>query len=417
MKLENTVNLLLISSSIFFAGLTLSLISPFYPSEALSKGISVTQSGVVMATVFLTSIIFTPLCGKYMRIFGAKKFLIAGSFIVGLGNFSFGFLSHLEDKNTFLGLSILIRFFIALGQAATNPAAYTLAGIQVGENHKGKAISIAEACFGIGTMVGPTVGGGLYDIGGFSLPFWVSGSIMVFMALVTLIFFKASKDCLTKKEEEYDISWLSLLKTPGVPISLFTVIFAGIAWSWYSASLEPFMSGAFSSSPSEVGLAYMTFGMTYTLFTPIFGYLIDRGLDGLLTCIVGNSLIAASFIFLGPIPPLSFLELGSWMTFLSLGVQGLGSAATYIGALLYMMKSVKDSGISVTEQTTGMVSSIWVVADCAGGMAGSSLGGVAFDTVGFAWGSMAMVSSIMITVIVLIIYFGKLKLSNKDTIN
>merc|ERR1719153_244444 len=136
-----------------------------------------------------------------MKIIGAKKFLIAGSFIVGMGNFFFGFLSQLEDKNTFLGLSIATRFIIAVGQAASNPAAYTLAGKQVGEENKGKAISIAESCFGIGTMVGPTVGGGLYEIGGFSLPFWVSGSIMLLMAFVTLIFFEGSQDCLASKEE------------------------------------------------------------------------------------------------------------------------------------------------------------------------------------------------------------------------
>ena len=105
---------------------------------------------------------------------------------------------------------------------------------------------------------------------------------MLLMAFVSLIFFQGSQDCLESKEEQQNTPWLGVLKTPGVPISLFTVLFAGIAWSWYSASLEPFMCKTFSSSPSDVGLAYMTFGVTYTVFTPIFGYLIDRGLDGLL---------------------------------------------------------------------------------------------------------------------------------------
>ena len=421
MKFRNIVNLFLISCSILFAGLTLSLISPFYPSEALAKGVSVTQSGLVMATVFATLIIFTPVCGKYMKVFGAKKFLIAGSFIVGLGNFFFGFLSQLEDKNTFFGLSILIRFFIALGQAASSPAAYTLAGKQVQEKHRGKAISMAEACFGIGTMVGPTVGGGLYDMGGFSLPFWVSGSVMVFMAAIAMLFFKDSRESVTVIEEENNVSWLTLFKAPGILISLFTVLFAGIAWSWYSASLEPFMSEAFSSSASEVGLVYLVFGVIYTVFTPVFGYLTDRGLDGLLTCIIGNSLIALAFIFLGPVPPLAFIKSASWMIFLSLGIQGLGSAATYIGALLYMMKSARDAGIPETEQTNGMVSSLWVVADCVGGVAGSALGGVAFDTIGFEWGSMAMFLSIMVNVIVLIIYLVRKKIvasaQNNDNVD
>ena len=128
------------------------------------------------------------------------------------------------------------------------------------------------------------------------------------------------------------------------------------------------MSKTFSSSASEVGLVYPTLGLTYTIFTPVFGSLTDRGLDGVLTCILGNATIAAAFLFLSPIPPLSFLGSSNWMMFLSLGVQGVGSAATYMGTLLYMMKSVRDSGIPGTEQTSGMVSSVWVVAGCVGGV-------------------------------------------------
>ena len=72
--------------------------------------------------------------------------------------------------STFFSLSILIRCIITIGQAAAGHVAYT--GKQVTENHRGKASSATEACFGIGTMVGPTLEGCLSDVGGFSLPFW-----------------------------------------------------------------------------------------------------------------------------------------------------------------------------------------------------------------------------------------------------
>ena len=412
MKLENIVNLFLISCNILFSAITMSLISPFYPSVALEKGVTVTQSGLVMATVFVTNIIVTPLCGKYIKVLGARSFFIVGFFIVGFGNFCFAFLIHLEDTNTFFGLSILLKFLTALGQAASTPAAYTLAAKQVLEKNRGKAMSALEACFGIGTIVGPTVGGGLYDIGGFSLPFWVSGSTIVFMALMTLLFFKDSKDFETNSDEDKTVKWLSILKLPGVIISFLSVLFAGIAWNWFSASLEPFMKETFSSSASEVGLVFLTLGLTYTVFTPVFGFLTDRGLDGLLTCILGNSLIAVSFILLGPIPPLSFLESSTWMMFVSLGITGVGSAATYIGTLLYMLRSARESGLPGTEQTSGMVSSVWVVAGCVGGTTGSTMGGVAYDTIGFEWGSMVMFLSLSTTVMILIIYLARVKLSD-----
>ena len=142
----------------------------------------------------------------------------------------------------------------------------------------------------------------------------------------------------------------------------------------------------------------MTVGVTYIVFTPAFGYLTDRGLDGLLTCL--NSCIALAFIFLGPIPPLSFLGSSLWLAYLAIGMSGLGSAETYNGALLYMMKCARESGLPESEQTRGMVSSLWVVADCVGWVVGSAAGGVAFDTIIFEWVSMAMALTIKGTVLV-----------------
>ena len=47
MRSRNIVNLTLISLAKFFGGISLTLLTPFYPVEALSKGVSVTQSGLV----------------------------------------------------------------------------------------------------------------------------------------------------------------------------------------------------------------------------------------------------------------------------------------------------------------------------------------------------------------------------------
>ena len=54
---RNMFQLFLISLNILFAGLSLALLSPFYPGEALSKGVSVTQSGLVLGSVFITTVI------------------------------------------------------------------------------------------------------------------------------------------------------------------------------------------------------------------------------------------------------------------------------------------------------------------------------------------------------------------------
>lgn len=70
------------------------------------------------------------------------------------------------------------------------------------------------------------------------------------------------------------------------------------------------------------------------------------------------------------------------------GVQGVGSACTYLGSLVYMLKAASEAGLPDSEQTKGMVSSLWTVADCVGGYIGSSAGGLAYDVVGFKMGTL-----------------------------
>ena len=64
MGAKTVINLVLICWAVFITGVSLTLITPFYPTEALAKGVSVTQTGVVLSTVFIATIVFTPIFGK-----------------------------------------------------------------------------------------------------------------------------------------------------------------------------------------------------------------------------------------------------------------------------------------------------------------------------------------------------------------
>ena len=64
MGAKTVINLVLICWAVFITGVSLTLITPFYPTEALAKGVSVTQTGVVLSTVFIAAIVFTPIFGK-----------------------------------------------------------------------------------------------------------------------------------------------------------------------------------------------------------------------------------------------------------------------------------------------------------------------------------------------------------------
>ena len=90
--MTKVINLVLISASNLFGGVSLTLLSPFYSAEALLKGVSVTKSGLVFGSVFVTTVLCTPVIGRYIEVLGARKFLLLGSAICALGNIAFGTL-------------------------------------------------------------------------------------------------------------------------------------------------------------------------------------------------------------------------------------------------------------------------------------------------------------------------------------
>ena len=69
--------------------------------------------------------------------------------------------------------------------------------------------------------------------------------------------------------------------------------------------------------------------------------------------IIGNLLIMITFVFLGPIPLLRGLGNNLHMSVAAISVQGVGTAATYIGSLIFMFKGVSEAGLPDSEQTRG----------------------------------------------------------------
>ena len=161
-------------------------------------------------------------------------------------------------------------------------------------------------------------------MGGFSLPFWVLGADQLAIMILTSVFLTDNQPIYTMVESgETEVTWRLVLFAPGVLLSCFTLCLAGTSWTWYSASLQPFLVNTFGFSASSTGLIFMTFGLSYTIFTPLFGWLTDYGLNILHGLKLGNLVIAISFLFLGPIPPLKSL-IGShvWLTVLVISLQG-----------------------------------------------------------------------------------------------
>ena len=76
--------------------------------------------------MFLTTIVFSPIFGKYLGVLGSRRLFLFGTILAGISHISFGFLEFVYDSTTFLALSFVIRIVSAIGESAFFTAIYYL---------------------------------------------------------------------------------------------------------------------------------------------------------------------------------------------------------------------------------------------------------------------------------------------------
>jgi len=404
MPKRRILSLVLLGFVELLGGATLSLLAPFYSKEAEEKGLSVTASGAVFSSVFIMSFFLSPFFGKYITKIGAVNMFVYGTIATGVTNIMFAFLPLVESGSAFLGASLAIRVATAVGEAGCFTAVYPLAGERALEGSVSSVLGWMETMFGLGTTIGPFLGGLLYSLGGFYLPFLTCGGLLVACGAAAAFVLDAEK---SKEEVEevgdvQQVRYRSLITVPCVLLGFVVLVLTGVSTQWYQPSLEPYLRKQFGLTPFQASLFFMVDGASYALVTPIWGLFLDRGLNSKLVLICGSGIISVSYLFLAPLPPIdpSIVQVG-----LATALHGAGMAANFIATLTIMMSAAgKKMDGEETEQMRGMVTSMWMTADSLGGFLGAAAGGAAYDRMGWEW-SCGMVAMMQLFAVFLVSAF------------
>lgn len=370
----------------FLCGAALSILAPFYTSEAAEHGLSITASSVVFASVFILQIFLTPVFGRFITKLGSINLVLWGSACAGLANVCFGFVSEIEPGNLFFGVSLLLRGFMAVGESAINTAVYPLARRMASDEYASTVLSIMETLYGLGTTMGPFIGGLLFKIGGFYLPFLVCGTFLVIAGVLAtlLLVIKIKKQQDEVQPEENNVKFRTVLKSPGILVACLVVIITGMSTQWYQPTMEPYLASQFGLSAFTASMFLVIDGGVYAVITPIWGILLDHRLNAKLCMVLGTTVVALSFILLGPVVfPIqpSPLQVG-----VAMAVHGVGMAANFIGSLTLLSQEV-EAGRSVggcREQAQGIATSLWITCECIGSFFGSFAGGFSYDSMGWS---------------------------------
>ncbi|VVC87951.1 unnamed protein product [Leptidea sinapis] len=236
----------------FMSFCSMSIMAPFFPREASIKGLSATMCGM-------------------LPILGVKFMFTAGMFMAGGCNVIFGTLVLIEDTNTFTILCFIIRGMEALGASAYSTASYVYV-VNVFPDNIGSVLGILETFVGLGMSVGPAIGGLLYSIGGFGVPFYSLGIVMIIVVPINMILLP---DCEEYVSGSKTASILRLFKIPSIIITGFVIVIVSNTWAFLDPTLEPHLR-QFNLSTRQIGLIFLLFSSLYGIFSPIWGWVADR---------------------------------------------------------------------------------------------------------------------------------------------
>ncbi|XP_055384964.1 MFS-type transporter SLC18B1-like isoform X2 [Condylostylus longicornis] len=372
------LTLLVIGLADFFNAVCVSLQAPFFPHEAEKKGCNATEYGLVFGVFELVVFIISPIYGQYLNRIGPKVLFNGGIFTTGTSAILFGLLDKIPDHIPFITLAFIIRIVEALGNAAFLTASFAIIAKEFSQN-VGVTFASLETFFGLGLIVGPMVGGALYTIGGYFMPFVVLGCALFLIALLTLcVLPRHTKDVDDKTK---GLSMKSVLKIPGVLVCSFGICATSASIGFLNATLEPHLR-QFNLTPVLLGVVFVINGGIYALTAPIWGWMVDKVFSPKLASLLGTFLIGIAFCAVGPV---SFIPLETTLTVVIFGlvVHGLGIAAMLVSSFADALRCSVENGLPDNMETYGLISGLWTSTFALGAFIGPSVSGVLYDTVGF----------------------------------
>jgi len=368
----------LLSVDLFIVNMMYSLISPFFPLVAKVRQVPDTMVGVIFALYPLMVFIFSPIVGKYLTRLGVRNVFLVGLSLLTVGTGLFAFVDATVESIPFIIACCLIRLIQGFGAAFVETSAFAALTVNCPPRYMGKVFAALETAGSAGALLGPPIGGVLYEIGGFKLPFLLFGPFPVVIAIaVILLKFEMEMD----EEEEDPPGVIEVLKIPWVWISCVVTILTMSALVFIEPTLAIHLQ-PFELSPTVVGLMFVLTYAVYMVATPVVGYLIDHwSKSGLM--FIGVMIMGSSYLLLGPAPFLPFLPATIYLNAISLGLLGVGSCVALLPTLPMMCLAAEKKNPNSATVVSGIASSAYSL----GEVIGPPLGSTMVDLVGFEWAS------------------------------
>uniref|UniRef100_A0A673KB92 MFS-type transporter SLC18B1-like n=1 Tax=Sinocyclocheilus rhinocerous TaxID=307959 RepID=A0A673KB92_9TELE len=377
MSRQQILTLIAMASINFSSMICYSILGPFFPNEAKKKGVSQAMIGLIFGIYALCTLVGSLILGKYIVQIGAKFMIVAGLFVSSGCTVLFGFLDQVSDGTVFIVLCFITRCINAIGFSAAVTSSFAVSG-KVFPDNIATVLGFMEIFTGLGLILGPPLGGWLYQSFGYEIPFVFTGCLL--FATVPLNLW-----ILPNAVPSSQNSFLRLCTRIKILLICFVVFTLSSGLGFLDATLSIFAIEKLNLSAGSVGLLMIGLSLPYGAASPIFGVISDKYPSiRKWMMVVGGMATAVSFCFLGPLP-VFHIRSQLWLTVLMLIVVGFSLCMSCIPTFAEMIACAHENGFEEGMSTLGLVSGLFSAVWSAGMFFGPTIGGYITQALNFEW--------------------------------
>jgi multidrug resistance protein len=333
---------------------------PVLPDLGRRLGASPTMIGLLFASFGVTLLTVSIPMGAISDRVGRKGPLVWGLVVLSASTVVFAYANSLP----WLFVARLVQ---GAADAITWVVGFALIADLYGPAERGRVTGIVMSGTSMAFMVGPSIGGWLYEAGGMRLPF-LAVALLAAIGAAGCLWFQPPPG---RAEREPVPVW-TVLREPSVAACAALVVAIASTLSMIEPNLALHLQTNLQFGPARVGLVFASAAVGNTILHPVFGRMADRFGARRMT-LVGLVLAACALPLLGR----------TWSFESAIGLTVLQMAALAVSitpSLAYMGEAASNAGIGSFGVSYGVYNMAWAV----GLLGGPAAGGFLFERIGFA---------------------------------
>jgi multidrug resistance protein len=349
---------------------------PVLPDYATRFQAGPTTIGLLFASFGITLLTLSIPMGALSDRLGRKGPMIFGLLLLSISTIAFAYAQSLP-------MLFVARLLQGAADGMTWIVGFAMIADLYGPDERGRAMGLAMAGSTLGIIVGPLIGGWLYEIGGIRLPFVVVSGL----AVIDLIVFAVVAP------RTHGLGTVSPMRDVLTHRPIAICALAVIAGASTISMLEPViplvLQMRFKLGPAAIGTLFGIAAMASTTMHPIYGRLSDRwgGRHLMLIGLVASALVLPVLNFATGFQSAAVAMVAMWVVF----------SMIITPSLAYIAEIASTAGF----ESYGVVYGAYNVAWAVGLMAGPAIGGFLLERIGFApltvgWSLLLLVSGLVL---------------------